>query len=109
MYRALYDLSTRHGVVNRNTLFASGYLGDDVERQLLALGKIAIVSAPPLAVCPGFESIARRLENHGIINADEFLERDNMELARLLRRNTDGVQALKSRLIEALSAPHNNG
>ena len=64
---------------------------------LIERGIIARVAAPPLiAINEDWRRIATRLEKHGIINLDDFLQADDASLRRWLRTNAAAIARLKA-------------
>lgn len=72
------------------TPFADGHVhgdlicpGDYSHKSLMGLlnnGKIAPVSAPPLIVVPGWQTVAEKVMDIGIVDAVEFIEADTVQI-----------------------------
>ncbi len=74
MYRALQNLDFKGQIVKRGSLLRRNRFKPSTAAKLLRVGAIAEVRPPPLAVLPGWETRARRLEKLGIITVIDLLE-----------------------------------
>jgi len=94
IYRILQNLSdgTPRGSLKRMSL------KPETEAVLVMVGAIAPVSAPPLAVLPGWKTRARKLEGSAFTMADAFLEGDEAVLAKLMDAAPERVKAWKDEI-----------
>lgn len=80
---------------------------DILEKQ----GAVAVVNAPPLAVLPGWERYASKLEPHGILEVGELfeaLDNDTSIVGQWLGEQVSEVVTLKEKLLKWLIIPGNS-
>lgn len=100
LYRILKQVTYGGGVV-----LQSGILHDlkkfspETIARLEVVEAVARISAPPLALLPGWAARARQLKALNIITAEDFLEADIEQLSRALSLNSETVMGYKKALI----------
>ncbi len=108
-YRALSNLDTGHGIIESGQVFPERRLAAMAIARLSEMGKIAMVSMPPLEALPGWKVRASRLPG---MKVDEFLDMPDDELAgKLSTKKTsykpEQVAAMKAQLLAMMAAPKN--
>ena len=105
LYRVVQDLMRKDGsVVKTNELTRLQWLPERARNMLLKRDAVALVSAPPLEIIPGWATAAKRLAEHGIYDIVDFLDADDEALSRTLRLDVDEVLRKKDRLMQWLRA-----
>lgn len=105
MYRALANLSTGKGLIEKGRAFPACKLAPTIADKLLAAGKICEVNAPPLSKMPEIQTYTRRLKKLSITMTDEFVDANPKELSNALGITEGQVVALQERLCRKLDAP----
>ena len=81
MYRVHKRLSKGKTMIEKGAFTMLDWLPKAGIAKLLLKGSISKVQAPPLIVLPAWTLRAKRLQPHGIIDAEQFLEANPQELA----------------------------
>jgi len=102
LYRVLRSLAKGRERIPRNSISLLRRLDPEAIQVLLAKGSIARVAPPPLTELPGWERRARRLRVRGIVDAEQFLEADDAQLAEALRQDQLAVTRLREEVIRWL-------
>jgi hypothetical protein len=105
MYRALANLSTGKGIIEKGRAFPARRLAPSIADKLLTAGKICEVSAPPLSQMPEIQTYTRRLKKLSITMTDEFIDADPKELSSALGVTEAQIVALQDQLCRKLDAP----
>lgn len=81
------------------------WLAEEQIGQLLVVGAIAPVTAPPLDVLPGWSRRAAMLAPLGIVNADQLLEADPETVCQPLKVKPETVKRWQEEVTRQLTAP----
>lgn len=108
LYRALSNLDAGKKRLQQGQVFYSSILPAPVLQKLAELGKVAIVSTPPLDVLPGWKIRAHYLMPE-IETAAQFLECNAEQLQKKLSIDGAEVERLKAELISWLTIPAPEG
>jgi len=109
LYRALTDLGLKDKIITKGTLFPASVLAPGNLEILERKGKIAIASAPPLEVLPGWKKRTDKLKAMNILMADELLEANSDDVAKIFKVTPETVEHWKRELAAQLENPKPTG
>lgn len=111
VYRALFNLSFDHSMIERGWLWViPGKTTPANAAKLEELGRIARISAPPLAVIPGWKLRAAKAKRKGgIENAEQLLELSVDECAALFAISKTQAASWQAEIINWLTIPKDEG
>lgn len=95
LYRTLRSLNHDGKRILRDRIISPTWPASTIDK-LLEIGVLARVSTPPLTEIPGWETRAKKLVAHDILNAEQFLEADDVLLAKWLKNKPVTVKRLKT-------------
>ncbi len=105
MYRALANLTTGKGLIQRGQAFSKRKMAQVTADKLLEMGKIVEVNAPPLSAIPEMKAHCRKLKRVSITQADAFVDADPLELVQVLDLDERQIILLQDKICRALDAP----
>lgn len=105
MYRVLDTITIVHSgkEIPTGTVGRLEELSERSRAALLAVGVIAPVAMPPLAILPGWEFRANRLNKVGVINAEQLIDANPDELGAALHMRADTVRKWQAEIMEHLN------
>jgi hypothetical protein len=109
LYRALNNLDAGKTQIGRGEVFAGERIGDHVLERLLKLGRVALVSAPPLAMLPDWEKRAAKLKKIGVSTVEEFIAGEAGVMAKACLVSAERIGMWKLEVLECLKAPGERG
>lgn len=109
IYRALVNLEKGEKVIVKGGFVLEHEWSAEIMRTLETMGKVSRVSAPPLAQLPGWKLRSDKLEKHGIIFADQFLEASESDLSKWLNAKAGVIEKWKQEVTILLTIPEPHG
>jgi len=101
IYRTLKPMSKGfHKIIPTGSVLNINWLNDEQLAKLEQVGAIARLQAPPLHKLPGWNLRSKKLRAAGYMNAESFLEADNVELAERLEIQERTAQRWKEELVD---------
>jgi len=106
MYRVLRPLSRKlETFIPKGTLTALEWLNDEQQAKLIQVGAVSRIAAPPLGTLPGWTRRGSRLGQVGIHTFDDFLERDDADIAELIGAKESTVSKWRAELVGLITVP----
>lgn len=104
MYRFLKNVTNGNEIIERGAIGRAPFSADTIAK-LIEVGAIAPIATPPLSVLPGWETRSNRLEQRlNILTIEQFLEADDDEIARVMRKSAQVVSEWKQDVVEWMKA-----
>jgi len=106
LYRALQHLDGTNPPIRRGDIFPGARLKPAAIPILVDREAISAVSAPPLAILPGWTRRAEKIAAKGIITLDQFIETDSAEIAKVFKAaDADTIDTWKREALNLLRTP----
>ena len=106
-YRVLQKLHVgKSGFLDKGSMSRLEWLNEKQIDRLELVGAVSRVKPPPLIALPGFSLRARKMEEvtqGKIENAEQFLEADNSELAKLMEVKETTIEKWKKEAMKWLT------
>lgn len=109
MYRALANLDKGKGIITKGSVFMGEVISPAALEVLVERGLVAKVSAPPLAILPGWKGRAGKLAKKGIETVEDLVKAEPGVIEAVLHIKSDVAEALKAEALNFLRAPEPQG